>query len=86
MIVQKIMYVHTASNMFDDDGSIGLPLLIQTFLRNFVGILTKNFTPAADSTSWRLFPRPHTTFGIEENHRAFCEGRGGGTDSHRYFN
>ena len=34
-----------------DDGSMSLPLLIQTFLRNFVGILTKNFTPVADSTS-----------------------------------
>uniref|UniRef100_A0A915HMF2 Uncharacterized protein n=1 Tax=Romanomermis culicivorax TaxID=13658 RepID=A0A915HMF2_ROMCU len=34
------------------------PLLTQTLLRNFVGILTRNCSPFSDSISCKLFPRP----------------------------
>ena len=37
------------------------PLFIQTFRRNFVGILHRKVSPFADCTSCRLFPRPPTT-------------------------
>ena len=50
-IVQKIMYILLVIIILANDSGMDPPLLIQTFLRNFVGILTKNFTPVADSTS-----------------------------------
>ena len=48
-----VTYIVLVNNLllFASDGSMDPPLLIQTFLRNFVGILTKNLTPVADSTS-----------------------------------
>jgi len=40
---------------------LSTPLFIQTFRRNFVGILHRKFSPFADWTSCKLFPRPPTT-------------------------
>ena len=50
-----------------------LPLFIQTFLRNFVGMLTKNFLESAASTSWRLFPRPLVTCQHTRQERTITE-------------
>lgn len=39
-----------------------LPLLIQTFLLNLVGILAMNWSPDGVNTSWKLFPFPPKTY------------------------
>ena len=39
-----------------------LPLLIQTFLLNLVGILAINWSPDGVNTSWKLFPLPPKTY------------------------
>lgn len=45
-----------------------LPLLIQRFLRNLVGMLTRKVSPWAVTVSWRLLPRLPVTYR--------CTGRG----------
>lgn len=45
-----------------------LPLLIQRFLRNLGGMLTRKVTPRAVTASWRLLPRLPVTYK--------CTGRG----------
>jgi hypothetical protein len=42
------------------------PRFIQTFLRNFVGIETRNVCPSASSTSCKLFPLPPRTLNIKK--------------------
>ncbi len=70
------MHSTALSNLKDFDAELScnlkhihhLPLLIQMFLRNLVGMLTRKVSPWAVTASWRLLPRLPVTYR--------CTGRG----------